>query len=200
MATELAARHSRLSTLANLPNALTLTRIACIPVLVWLLHRPTRESSLAAFFIYLVASLTDFFDGYLARKYGLITPLGKLLDPLADKLLVVSALLMIAVGDRLPTIPAWLLVIIIGRELAVTGLRSIAASEGVVLAADRTGKIKMILQTIGVHALILHYKYFGFSFYWLGMSTLVAATIVSVWSAIEYHITVFRALSQKRDD
>ena len=88
-------------------------------------------SSVVAFFVFFVASLTDYFDGYLARRYGLITPLGKLLDPLADKLLIVSALLMIAAGDRVPTIPAWLLVIIIGRELAVTGLRSIAASCGV---------------------------------------------------------------------
>jgi CDP-diacylglycerol--glycerol-3-phosphate 3-phosphatidyltransferase len=184
--------------MTNLPNALTLTRIAAIPMIVWLLHAPTPASSVAAFIVFFIASLTDFFDGYLARRYGLITPLGKLLDPLADKLLVVSALLMIAAGDRTPTIPAWLLVVIIGRELAVTGLRSIAANEGIVLSAETTGKIKMILQTIGVHALILHYPYFGISFYAVGMLTLVAATVVGLWSAVEYHLIVFRAMTTRR--
>jgi CDP-diacylglycerol--glycerol-3-phosphate 3-phosphatidyltransferase len=195
MAVEAPTRAAPLSALANLPNALTLTRIAAIPMLVWLLHEPTRDTSIAAFFVYTVASLTDFLDGYLARRYGLITPLGKLLDPLADKLLVVSALLMITAAHREPTIPAWLLVIIIGRELAVTGLRSIAASEGIVMAAEGTGKLKMILQTIGVQALILHYRYFGVSFYAVGMATLVVATAVGLWSAVEYHMIVFRKMT-----
>ena len=184
--------------MANLPNLLTLTRIAAIPMLVWLLHDPTPTTSIVAFIVFFAASITDFLDGYLARRYGLITPLGKLLDPLADKLLVVSALLMIAVGSRHPTIPAWLLVIIIGRELAVTGLRSIAASEGIVLGAEGSGKVKMILQSIGVHALIVHYTYFGINFYALGLATLLAATAFGLWSAVEYHVTVFRAMSQAR--
>jgi len=190
---------TRVATLANLPNALTLLRIAAIPMIVWLLHRPTRAGSLAAFFIFFVASITDFFDGYLARRYGLITPLGKLLDPLADKLLIVSALLMIAVGSRVPTFPAWLLVIIIGRELAVTGLRSIAASEGIVLAAEGTGKLKMTLQIVGVHCLILHDRYFGINFYDVGMITIFVATVLAVWSAVDYHVTVFRQLVARRD-
>jgi CDP-diacylglycerol--glycerol-3-phosphate 3-phosphatidyltransferase len=185
---------ARRRAVANLPNALTLARIAAIPMLVWLLHEPTRESSIAAFAVFLVASITDFLDGYLARRYGLITPLGKLLDPLADKLLVVSALVMITVGSRLPALPAWLLVIIIGRELAVTGLRSIAASEGIVVAAEGTGKLKMILQIVGVLALILHDKYFGLSFYWLGLAIIVAATAVGLWSAVQYHVAVFREM------
>jgi CDP-diacylglycerol--glycerol-3-phosphate 3-phosphatidyltransferase len=195
MATDAPTRVAPLTVLTNVPNALTLTRIAAIPIIVWLLHAPTPASSNAAFCVYLVASLTDFFDGYLARRYGLITVFGKLLDPLADKLLVVSALLMIAMAERAPTIPAWLLVIIIGRELAVTGLRSIAASEGIVLAADRTGKLKMALQTVGVHALILHYTYFGVSFFAVGIVTLGAATAVGLWSAVEYHIVVFRKMT-----
>jgi CDP-diacylglycerol--glycerol-3-phosphate 3-phosphatidyltransferase len=194
---EARAQSARIAALANLPNTLTLTRIAAIPMIVWLLHRPTPASSLAAFVVFFVASLTDYFDGWLARRYALITPLGKLLDPLADKLLIVSALLMIAAGDRQPTIPAWLLVVIIGRELAVTGLRSIAAAEGVVLGAEGTGKLKMILQIVGVHALILHYEYFGVSFYAVGMATLVAATAVGLWSAVEYHVIVFRELVRR---
>jgi len=185
--------------MANAPNALTMARIAAIPMIVWLLYRPTRASSIAAFVVFFIASVTDFLDGYLARRYGLITPLGKLLDPLADKLLVVSALLMVTVGSRTPTLPAWLLVIIIGRELAVTGRRSIAAREGIVVAAERTGRVKMILQTIGVHALILHDRYFGISCYFVGMVTIVAATAVGLWSAVEYHVAVFRRMASKED-
>ena len=198
MALEAPTRAAPLAALTNLPNALTLTRIAAIPMLVWLLHEPTRSTSVAAFIVYLIASATDFLDGYLARRYGLITPLGKLLDPLAYKLLVVSALLMIAAAHRQPTIPAWLLVIIIGRELAVTGLRSIAASEGIVMGAEGTGKLKMILQTIGVSALIVHYAYFGVSFYAVGMATLVVATAVGLWSAVEYHVIVFRKMTGRQ--
>ena len=194
MSAETGTPNARVAAMANLPNALTLARIAAIPMIVWLLHRPTPVSSIAAFVIFLVASLTDFLDGYLARRYGLITPLGKLLDPLADKLLIVSSLLMIAVGSRVPTFPAWLLVVIIGRELAVTGLRSIAASEGVVVAAEGTGKLKMTLQIIGVLCLILHDRYLGINFYGVGMITIVVATVVGVWSAVDYHIAVFRKL------
>jgi CDP-diacylglycerol--glycerol-3-phosphate 3-phosphatidyltransferase len=195
MATQAPSRVAPLAVLTNLPNALTLTRIAAIPMIVWLLHAPTPSSSIIAFFVFFVASLTDFFDGYLARRYGLITVFGKLLDPLADKLLVVSALLMVTMAERVPTIPPWLLVVIIGRELAVTGLRSIAASEGIVLGAEGTGKLKMILQTIGVHALILHYTYFGISFFAIGLATLAAATAVGLWSAVEYHVLVFRKMT-----
>ena len=123
-----------------------------------------------------------------------MTALGKLLDPLADKLLVISALIMLAMLPRQPGIPAWLLVVIVGREFAVTGLRSIAATEGIVLAADAFGKAKMLLQTIGVHFLIVHYVYFGVSFHDVGMVLLVLATGVGVWSAIGYHVDVFRRM------
>jgi len=182
---------------ANIPNALTVLRILAIPVLVWLLRDPAPRAARAAFCVYFAASVTDFLDGYLARRFGLVSPLGKLLDPLADKLLVVSALIMVAVADRTPTVPGWLLVVVIGRELAVTGLRSIAAAEGVVLGAEASGKLKMILQTIGVHALIIHYTYFGVSFYSVGMTLLLASAVVGVWSAVEYYACVFRALARR---
>jgi CDP-diacylglycerol--glycerol-3-phosphate 3-phosphatidyltransferase len=177
----------------NLPNILTLFRVAAIPLLVVLMHKPSPAISIVTFFIYLVASLTDAVDGYIARRYDLVTPLGKLLDPLADKLLVVSALIMLSVVDRTPNIPGWLLVLIVGRELAVTGLRGIAANEGIVLAAEATGKLKMILQTVGIHGLILHYKYFGLDCYKFGMALLLCSAVVGVWSAIGYHVTVFKA-------
>lgn len=183
--------------IANLPNFLTSLRILAVPMVVWLLADPSPTAAFVTFAVYFVATITDFFDGYLARRYGLTTALGKLLDPLADKLLVVSALLMLALMDRTPGIPGWLLVVIIGRELAVTGLRSIAASEGIVLAAEASGKLKMILQSIGVHALILHYTYFGVSFYLVGMIMLMVSTVVGVWSAVEYHIFVLQKISKR---
>lgn len=179
----------------NLPNLLTLVRILAVPVLVWLLATPSSKTAILTFWIYFAATMTDILDGWLARRYGLITPLGKLLDPLADKLLVVSALIMLTVMDREPHMPGWLLVLIVGREFAVTGLRSIAAGEGVVLAAETSGKIKMVLQSIGVHALILHYTYYGINFHLLGMTLLIAATLVGLWSAVEYHVILFRAMS-----
>lgn len=184
--------------LAHVPNILTLLRIAAIPALVWLLRDPGTTAAGLSFVIFLFASLTDIADGWIARRYELVTALGKLLDPLADKLLVVSALIMLALMDRSPGIPDWLLVTIVGRELAVTGLRSIAAAEGIVLGAETSGKIKMILQAVGIHALILHYTYFGIPFHTLGIFLLVVSTIVGVGSAIQYHLIVFRALSARR--
>ncbi len=179
------------------PNLLSMLRIAAIPLICWLLLDPGKEAALVTMGVYLVASLTDFFDGYLARRYGLVTALGKLLDPLADKLLVVSALIMLATMDRSPGIPSWLLVIVIGRELAVTGLRGIAATEGIVLGAEAVGKIKMLLQTIGVHALILHYTYFGLNFHSFGITLLMISVLFGVWSAVQYHMIVFRAVRAK---
>lgn len=197
----------------NLPTSLTLLRILFVPLLVVVLLAPPSHWTKVRFFgeegpparellgvlIFLVATLTDILDGWLARRYGLITPLGKLLDPLADKLLVVSALIMLAVMDREPNMPGWLLVLIVGREFAVTGLRSIAASEGVVLAAETSGKIKMVLQSIGVHALILHYTYYGIDFHAFGMVMLILGTVVGLWSAVEYHVILFRAMSSNDD-
>ena len=183
---------------AQLPNVLSVARICAVPLLVWLLDRPSQGYALMAFLLFFCASMTDILDGYLARKYNLESPLGKLLDPLADKLLVVSALLMLALINREPGIPGWFMVIVVGREIAVTGLRSIAASEGLVLAAEASGKMKMILQAVGIHALILHYTYFGVNFYLLGMVMLSIGTVVGIWSAVAYHLSVFRQLRGRR--
>jgi CDP-diacylglycerol--glycerol-3-phosphate 3-phosphatidyltransferase len=179
-----------------LPNLLTFLRILAIPLVGWLLTFPGPQAAWTAMFVYLAASLTDFLDGWIARRFGLVTNLGKLLDPLADKLLVISALLMLAVLDRRPGIPGWLLVVVVGREFAVTGLRSIAATEGIVLGADATGKAKMLLQTIGVHFLIVHYTYFGVSLHEIGIILLTLAAVVGVWSAVGYHIEVFHRMRE----
>ena len=195
---DVARQGSTTAEIANLPNFLTLLRILAVPLLVWLLDNPTKAGTALPFVVYFLATITDILDGYIARKHGTTTALGKLLDPLADKLLVVSALIMLAMMDRTPSIPAPLVVLIIGRELAVTGLRSIAANEGIVLAAETSGKLKMILQSVGIHALILHYTHFGIHFYTLGFWLLAVSTAVGLWSAVQYHVSVFSQMSTRR--
>src|SRR5437016_12665603 len=142
----------------NLPNALTLSRIFIVPLLVVVLLTPVSESWLGVpryllgIGIFVAAALTDYFDGKLARSWKQVSKLGKLLDPIADKLLISAALISL-VENHLA--PAWAVVIIVGREFAVTGLRSIAATEGVVISASRMGKFKMVAQVFTVGLLIL---------------------------------------------
>lgn len=136
----------------NLPNLLTLTRILLIPVFVILFATPTPDRSLSAAIVFVVAAVTDLLDGYLARRSGQVTTLGKLLDPIADKLLVLSALILLVNVDRVSALVA---ILIIAREVAVTGIRAIAASEGLIIAAETTGKYKMALQVIAIVLLIL---------------------------------------------
>lgn len=136
----------------NLPNLLTVSRILLIPVFVVLFITPTAGRSLAAAVVFVIAAVTDIVDGYLARQRSEITKLGKLLDPIADKLLVLSGLIMLVQFDR---ISALIAIVIIAREVAVTGVRAIAAAEGIVLAAERIGKWKMALQVIAIVLLIL---------------------------------------------
>src|SRR5574342_578329 len=136
----------------NWPNFITLVRILLIPVFVALFITPTPDRSLSAAVIFVLAAVTDLLDGYIARRTAQVTKLGKLLDPIADKLLVLSALILLVNIDRISALVALL---IIARELAVTGIRAIAASEGLIIAAETTGKYKMALQVIGITMLIL---------------------------------------------
>jgi len=136
----------------NLPNFLTLVRILLIPVFVVIFLAPTPDRSLLAAVVFTVAAVTDLLDGYIARRTGQVTKLGKLLDPLADKLLVLSALILLVNIDRVSAVVALL---IIARELAVTGIRAIAAGERLIIAAEVTGKYKMALQVIAIILLIL---------------------------------------------
>jgi len=142
----------------NLPNALTLSRIFIVPLLVVVLLTPVSENwlgvprYLVGVSIFVAAALTDYFDGKLARSRKQVSKLGKLLDPIADKLLISAALISL-VENHLA--PAWAVVIIVGREFAVTGLRSIAATEGVVISASKMGKFKMVAQVVTVGLLIL---------------------------------------------
>ena len=148
--------------------------------------------------IFFVASWTDYFDGYIARRQGRTSTLGKLLDPLADKLIIAAALIMLATLDRSPRVPAWLVVLLIGREMAVTGLRGIAAGEGLIVQAERVGKYKTLCQVFAVHGLILHYTYWYMDFHLAGMYFLWISVVFSLWSGVEYHLNVFRARTTKR--
>jgi len=141
----------------NLPNLLTFGRIVAIPLVLWLMALGTREGNFWAMITYSLAAVTDFVDGYLARRMGLTSLLGKFLDPLADKLIVLATLtLMVQQGH----VPAWAVIIIAGRELSITAMRTIAMGEGVVIAASRGGKDKTAVQMVAVLALILHDTYY----------------------------------------
>ncbi len=140
----------------NIPNLLTMGRVVAIPFFVWLLDTPTPVRDFWACIVFTLAAITDLLDGYLARKLGVVSVLGKFLDPLADKLIVMAALVWMVPMGR---IPAWAVVLLLARELSVTGLRSVAASEGVVISAGNEGKTKTALQMIGIIALVLGYPY-----------------------------------------
>lgn len=181
----------------TLPNLLSLFRIAIIPVLVYLLTFPDPYSALLAACLFLVASLTDYFDGYLARRNRMVSNLGKILDPLADKLMIVASLIMLAAMDREPSVPAWLVVVVVARETAVTILRGIALTEGMVLEAEELGKYKFTLQAFAVFALLVHYRYLRIDFYAVGVYFLVISTIAALWSGVNYYVKFFRLVQQE---
>jgi CDP-diacylglycerol---glycerol-3-phosphate 3-phosphatidyltransferase len=140
----------------NLPNLLTMARIVMIPLCLWFLDRGTPKDCFWAAIVFTIAAVTDLLDGWLARKLGIVSVLGKFLDPLADKLIVMATLVWMVPMGR---IPGWIVVVLLAREISVTALRSIAASEGVVIAAGQEGKAKTALQMIGIIALIVGYPY-----------------------------------------
>jgi CDP-diacylglycerol--glycerol-3-phosphate 3-phosphatidyltransferase len=151
-----ARRRSLAEDALNLPNLLTMGRVVMIPLFLWFLDRGTRRDCFWAAVVFALAAITDLLDGYLARKLGIVSVLGKFLDPLADKLIVMASLVWMVPMGR---IPAWVVVLLLARELTVNGLRSIAASEGAVIAAGQEGKTKTALQMIGIIALVLGYPY-----------------------------------------
>jgi CDP-diacylglycerol--glycerol-3-phosphate 3-phosphatidyltransferase len=140
----------------NLPNLLTMGRVAIIPVVLLLLSRGSPKDCTLAAIVYSCAAITDLLDGYLARRMNIVSVLGKFLDPLADKLLVMASLIYMVPMGR---ISAWAVTLLLAREIAVTGLRSIASSEGVVIAAGDDGKTKTALQMVGILCLIIGYPY-----------------------------------------
>ena len=167
----------------NLANQLTLARIFFVVPIVLLLYFPGRLTCFLAALLFGIASLTDFLDGHIARKSNMVTSFGKFLNPLADKLLICSILIMFV---ELSWIPAWVTIIIIVRELAVTGLRAMAADEGVVIAADKYGKIKTVMQIVAIIPLLLHYPLFGINLHLIGNFLLYIALALTVFSGLNY--------------
>jgi len=193
----------RRSGLLNLPNLLTLGRIAAVPIVVVLLLSGGRQTSFWAAVVFSLAATTDWLDGWLARKWQVVTVLGKFLDPLADKLIIMAALIMLIPLGR---VPAWAVFVILAREMVVTGLRSIASSEGIVIAASNLGKYKTIFQMVALVGLLLHYKYYwlfglrwelfhvsmhnaGIFFFWV-------AFVMTVWSGGDYLGKFFRVIAR----
>jgi CDP-diacylglycerol--glycerol-3-phosphate 3-phosphatidyltransferase len=175
----------------NLPNIITLVRIGAVPILFLHPYFMDQRSSWLMAWLFIVAVLTDVLDGWIARSWKMVTRLGKLLDPLADKLLVSTALVMLLASGRLEAWAAPMVVIIIGRELAVTGLRGIASAEGVIVAASRWGKLKTLSQNAAVIALLFHYTTFGLPAHDIGLVLLTVASGLTMWSGWIYFSNYF---------
>jgi len=191
----------------NLPTYITLTRIFSIPVLIWILssgrfNSGNGERELLASFVFIAASLTDAIDGYLARKRAQVTTMGMLLDPVADKLLIAAAFItLVQFNPR--TVPAWMAVIIVGREFLVSGLRSIAASEGFTIEASELGKSKMLVQIVSVVAAIIDHHWTHLPWYLLNLPVHPIA-LASIWvmvglsllSAIDYFVAFWKKIDR----
>jgi CDP-diacylglycerol--glycerol-3-phosphate 3-phosphatidyltransferase len=179
----------------NLPNKITVSRILLIPIFmlfmlvdfnfgtVTLLNTDIQTSHLIGGLIFIIASITDWLDGYIARKYELITYMGKFLDPLADKLLVSAAFIILV---ELGSAPSWIIIVIISREFAVTGLRLILAGGGEVVAANQLGKIKTVTQIIAIISLLFNNIYFESIGVPFGTIMLYIALFFTVWSGVDY--------------
>ena len=195
----------------NLPNYITLTRVAAVPLLIWILVSPrfsdtNGEREILASTVFILASITDGIDGYLARKRGQITTMGMLLDPLADKLLIAAAFITL-VQFNPALVPAWMAVVIIGREFLVSGLRSIAASEGFTIQASELGKFKMLVQIIAVVAVILAHRWhewplgsvYIFPVYWIAYVAVWFMVLLSLVSAGDYFVAFWSRIDQKSE-
>lgn len=166
------------------PNNITTFRMLLVPVLiVMMLFEPTPVLSLFTAVVFAVASITDFFDGHIARKYNLVSTYGKIMDPLADKLLVASAMIMLIPQGRLA---AWLVCVILAREFAITGLRITMVERKMDVAASWLGKFKTNFQIFGILFLLVHYKYWGINFQFIGTILMYIALVFTLWSGADY--------------
>lgn len=183
----------------NLPNKLTVARIILIPVFIVLFFVQFPWHRLTAMLVFLLASFTDFLDGHIARKYNLVTNLGKFLDPIADKMLVACALIAVCVTPPVVTpqnvfmiLVTVFTMLILARELMISGFRIVAANKNVVLAADMTGKVKTVLQMAALVILLPVTEFFGLNatagevIYYIGFSLLAAATLMTIISGVHY--------------
>lgn len=180
-----------LSKIMSDPNALTLFRILAVPLVVVLLFVPNRLTCFLAAILFSAAAITDYFDGYLARQMNRVSNLGKVMDPVADKLLVSCTFIMLT---SLGWVEAWIVCIIIGRELAVSGLRSLLAQNQEDVSASNLGKYKTGFQIAAAIPLLLHYSYLGVNLNAIGIFFLWGALIFTLWSGIDYFVRHRRLL------
>lgn len=192
MCPPMATSRSLRQELVNLPNLITYVRVLVIPVFLWFTWRGDPASSLIAASLFTFAAISDVIDGWLARRMNLVSVIGKFMDPLADKLIVTAALVMLAQMGR---IEAWLVILLLSRELIVSGLRQIAVGEGLVIAASQGGKWKTALQLSGIIGVLVHYTYpvdflvvrdFAFDFQLVGEWLLLLSLVPSLISAVQY--------------
>ena len=191
----------------NLPNSITLSRIAAIPIFLWVMSpispfRAPGHQEIVAVTIFILASITDGLDGYLARRRGQITTVGILLDPLADKLMI-SAAYIVLVGYVPGIVPAWIATLVIGREFLITGLRSIAAAEGFTIQASDVGKLKTVLQIVSVVAALLAHRwsYWNLGGFIVGVrliayTSIYWMTVVSMISAVDYFLAFWSKVNR----
>ncbi len=199
-------RQSRPEPRVNLPNSITMSRIFCVPLLIWMFspHFPLRSipggQELAVSLFFILAAVTDGVDGYLARKRGQITTVGILLDPLADKLLITAA--YIALVEYNPHIvKPWIATVVIGREFLVSGLRSIASTEGFTISASELGKLKTVTQIVSVVAAVLDHRWLAWHLGWfilpidsVAITSIYFMALVSVISATDYFWSFWRKI------
>lgn len=175
----------------NVPNYLSVSRVLLVPVFIILMLDPTPMRSLLAGIVFALASATDWLDGYLARRWGQVTKIGKLLDPIADKILITSALVLLVEIDS-SKVPAWIAIVIIGREIAVTGLRAMAASDGVIIPAENMGKYKVGAQITAILSFVLNYYLRAEWADHLGWITLRMAMVLSLYSGVQYSLNYWK--------
>jgi CDP-diacylglycerol--glycerol-3-phosphate 3-phosphatidyltransferase len=180
---------------ANAPNLLTLSRILAVPVVVWLLFQQRFDFDVAAAIIFGIASATDYFDGYLARRNQSVTVYGQLMDPLADKILVISSVIMLQWMGRLHPVVCMLL---ISREMAITGLRAVASAEGVVIAASRSAKWKTAFQMTAIPFMMVDPGVLGIPLFKIGEVLMYLSLGISLWSAQDYVVDFFKGLRESR--
>jgi CDP-diacylglycerol--glycerol-3-phosphate 3-phosphatidyltransferase len=178
----------------NVPNLLSISRILAVPIFIVLMLEPSPVRALFAGIVFSLASATAWLDGHLARKWGQVTKIGKLLDPIADKILIMSALVTL-VEIRSDVVPAWIAIVIIGREFAVTGLRAMASSENIIIQAETVGKYKVGAQITAVLALLLDYYMPNEWLRDLGSLALWTAMILALYSAVHYFRVFWKKLS-----
>lgn len=185
----------------NIPNALTMGRIVLIPLVLWFVGEGTPRGAVLAAYVWAVLAVTDFLDGFLARKLNIESVVGKFLDPLADKLLVMALLIYMVPMGR---IAAWVVVVLLGREISITGLRSIASSEGIVIGAGSGGKWKTAIQMVGILCLILHFPHRVLPFYpqpvdlnVVGQWLMLLSLVFSLTSAVEYGALFASGIEEK---